>query len=110
VEVQNGAARTIFENCTFPFWSSDGNAYGLLAATALSFDRFVFFKGCNFIAGVGTTIGAILHAVANAGGLLCLDSTCGVFNVTAIGDATTKAQTWVSGGTATDGVKGIVAT
>jgi hypothetical protein len=48
--------------------------------------------------------------VAGAGGLICLDATCGVFNVTAIGDATTKGQTWVSGGTATDGVKGIVAT
>jgi len=109
VEIQNGAARTIFENCTFLFWSSDGLQYGLLAAAAASFDRFVFFKGCNFIAGVGTIIAAIFHAVAGAGGLICFDNTSGVFNVTALGDAPTKGQTWVSGGTATDGVKGIVA-
>jgi len=42
--------------------------------------------------------------------LLCLDSGCGVYGVTAIGDATTKGQTWVAGGTATNGVKGVVAT
>lgn len=108
VEIQGGTARTIFENCTFLFWSSDGDTYGLLANAAASFDRFVFFKGCNFIAGVGTIIGAVFHAAAGAGGLICVDATCGVFNVTALGDATSQAQTWASGGTATTGVKGIV--
>jgi hypothetical protein len=110
VEVSGGTARTIFENCTFLFWSSDGDTYGLLAAAAAAFDRFVLFKGCNFIAGVGTIIAAAFHAAAGAGGLICFDATSGLFNFTAIGDATTKGQTWVSGGTATDGVKGIVAT
>lgn len=110
VEISNGTARIIFENCTFLFWSSDGLQYALLANAAASLDRFVLFKGCNFIAGVGTIIAAILKAAAGAGGTICLDATCGVFNVTAIGDATTKGQTWVSGGTATNGVKGVVAT
>ena len=110
VEMQSDAARTIFENCTFLFWSSDGLQYGLLANAAASFDRFVLFKGCNFIAGVGTEIAAAFHAVAGAGGLICFDTTSGLFNFTAIGDATTKGQTWVSGGTATNGVKGVVAT
>ena len=81
VEIQSDAARTIFENCTFLFWSSDGLQYGFLAAAAASFDRFVLFKGCNFIAGVGTIIAAILHAVAGAAATICLDATCGVFNV-----------------------------
>ena len=110
VEVSGGTARTIFENCTFLFWSSDGLQYALLANAAASMDRFVLFKGCNFIAGVGTVIAAAFHAAAGAGGLICFDATSGLFNFTAIGDATTKGQTWVSGGTATDGVKGIVAT
>ena len=110
VEISNGTARTIFENCTFLFWSSDGLQYALLANAAASMDRFVLFKGCNFIAGVGTVIAAAFHAAAGAGGLICFDATSGLFNFTAIGDATTKGQTWVSGGTATDGVKGIVAT
>jgi hypothetical protein len=108
VELQNGSARNIFENCTFLFWSSDGLQYGLLIATAASLDRFILFKGCNFIAGVGTEIAAIFHAVAGAGGLICFDATSGVFNVTALGDATTLGQTWASGGTATTGAKGIV--
>ena len=108
VEVQAGTARNMFENCTFLFWSSDGDTYGLLAAAAASFDRFVFFKGCNFIAGVGTIIAAAFHVAAGGGGLICFDNTSGVFNVTALGDATTLGQMWASGGTATTGVKGIL--
>ncbi len=108
VEISNGTARTIFENCTFLFWSSDGLQYALLANAAASMDRFVLFKGCNFIAGVGTIIAAIFHIVAGAGGIVCFDATSGVFNVTALGDATSQTQTWASGGTATSGVKGIV--
>ncbi len=108
VELQSGAARTIFENCTFLFWSSDGDTYGLLVAAAAGMDRFVLIKGCNFIAGVGTIIAAVFHLVAGAGGLVCFDATSGVFNVTALGDATTLGQMWASGGTATTGVKGIL--
>ena len=108
VELQNGSARNYFEDCTFLFWSSDGLQYGLLVANAAGMDRFILFKGCNFIAGVGTIIAAVFHLVAAAGGIVCFDSTSGVFNVTALGDATTLTQIWASGGTATTGVKGIV--
>jgi len=110
VEIKGGSPRNIFENCTFPFYSSDGLQYAFLANAAASMDRFTLFKGCNFIAGVGTIIAAMFKLVAGAGGLVCLDNGCGMFNVTAVGDATTKAQMWVSGGTATNGVKGVVAT
>lgn len=110
VQITSGAARTIFESCTFPFWSSDGLQYALLVAAASGMDRFVLFKGCNFIAGVGTAIAQLFKLAASSGGLVCLDNTSGVFGVTAVGDATSKAQTWVSGGTATNGVKGVVAT
>jgi hypothetical protein len=110
VEVKGDSPRNYFDNCTFPFYSSDGLQYALLAAAAASFDRWILFKGCIFIAGIGTVIAAIFKAAAGAGGLICMDGNSGVFGVTAVGDATTKAQTWVSGGTATNGVKGIVAT
>lgn len=110
VEISAGSPRNIFENCTFLFYSSDGLQYALLVAAAAAMDRFVLFKGCNFIASIGTKIALLFSLVANAGGMLCLDSTSGVFGVTAIGDATTKPQSWVSGGTATNGVKGVVAT
>lgn len=108
VELQAGSPRNIFENCTFLFYSSDGLQYGLLVATAAAMDRFILFKGCNFIAGVGTEIAAILHLVAGAGGIACLDAMCGVFNVTAVGDATTLGQTWASGPASATGVRGVV--
>lgn len=110
VEVKGGTVRNMFEDCTFLFDSSDGLQYALYGAAAACFDRFVFFKGCNFIAGVGTKIAAAFVVASGAGGLICVDPTCGVYNFTAIADTTTKAQTWVAGGTATNGVKGVVAT
>ena len=113
VEIKSGANRTIFEDCIFPFWSTDGLQYGLLVAAASGMDRMVMFKGCNAYAansGGATAIAAFLHLAANAGGIVCFDNTSGLYNITAIGDATSKAQTFVSGGTATNGVKGIVAT
>jgi hypothetical protein len=84
--------------------------YALYAAAAGAMDRWTLFKGCNFMAGVGTAIAAAFELAASAGGIICFDSGSGLFNFTAIGDAGTKAQTFVSGGTATNGVKGVVAT
>jgi hypothetical protein len=113
VEVSGGGPRNIFEDCTFPFLSSDGLQYAFLAAGAAAMDRWVLFKRCNVIAtnaGSGLAIAQAFKLAASVGGILCLDSGSGMFNVTAIGDATTKAQCFVSGGTATNGVKGIVAT
>lgn len=111
VEIASGAARTSFEDCTFLFWSSDGLQYALLAAAATAADRFVLFKGCNFIAGLGTAIAELFHSVANGvNGKVCVDNTSGMFGVTAVGDATTKALTWFSGGTPTNVIKGVVAT
>jgi hypothetical protein len=113
VEIKGGAPRNTFDDCTFLFWSSDGLQYGLLAAAVASMDRWVLFKSCNAIAtvaGSGDAIAAFLHVVASAGGIVCFDSNSGLYNFTAIGDAASKAQTFVSGGTATNGVKGVVAT
>jgi hypothetical protein len=113
VEVAGGGPRNVFEQCIFPVLSSDGLQYFFLAAAQAAMDRWVLFKGCNFISCVGSTGTAIAQAfklAASVGGILCLDSTSGVFGVTAVGDATTKGQTYVSGGTATNGVKGVVAT
>ncbi len=113
IEVAGGGPRNIFEDCTFPFLSSDGLQYAFLAAGAAAMDRWVLFKRCNVIctnAGGGVALAVAFKLAASVGGILCFDSGSGLFNVTAIGDATTKAQTFVSGGTATNGVKGIVAT
>ena len=113
VELKSGTARNIFENCTFLFYSSDGLQYGILANAAAAADRFTLLKGCNAINAVGsggTAEAVFAKLAASSGGILCFDSGSGLFGFTAIGDATTKAQTYVSGGTATNGVKGVVAT
>jgi hypothetical protein len=113
VELKSDSVRNTFENCTFLFYSSDGLQYGILAAAAAALDRWVMCKGCNAInaVGSGSTAEAVFAKLAaSAGGILVFDSTSGLFGFTAIGDATTKAQTYVSGGTATNGVKGVVAT
>jgi len=113
VEISGGGPRNIFEDCTFPFLSSDGLQYALLAAAAAALDRWVLFKGCNFIAtpaGSGLAIAQLFKLAAAVGGILCMDGNSFAYNVTALGDATTKAQVYVGGGTATNGAKGIVAT
>lgn len=114
IEIKNHAARNVFENCTFPVFTTDGAPLVLLVAAA-SMDRWVLFKGCNALCYFGQGSGGLATAAfANlagaCGGFLCFDSTSGLFGFTAIGDAGTKAQTYVSGGTATNGVKGVVAT
>ncbi len=113
VEIAGGGPRNIFEDCTFPFLSSDGLQYALLAALGAAMDRWVLFKGCNFIAtvsGGGLAIAQLFKLAAAVGGILCMDGNSFAYRVTALGDATTLAQTYVGGGTATNGVKGIVAT
>ena len=111
VEISGNAGRVLFEDCLFPINSSDGLQYAFLAAAASAFDRWVLFKRSNFIAS-GTATAQLMHAVASSGsstGKICLDSGCGTYGVTALGDATSLTQIWVAGGTATTGTKGIVA-
>jgi hypothetical protein len=113
VEVKGNAARNIFENCTFLFYSSDGLQYALLVAAASGLDRWIAFRFCDFINAVGsgsTAIAQLFKLAAAAGGIAYVNADSGWAGVTAIGDATTKALTYAAGGTATNGVKGIVQT
>lgn len=107
VEISNGAARNIFEDCLFPIDSSDGLQYMLLAAAAAALDRYTLFKGCMFMNALGsgsTILAQLFHIVAASGGIVLLDSTTNWIG-TAIGDATTKAQVYTGGvaGVATGG-------
>ena len=113
VELQSGAGRNQFENCTFPIDSTDGLQYIVLVASASGCDRYTLFRGCLFLNALnsGSTILAqLFHLVASAGGLLIMDITSN-WMATAIGDTTTKAQVFVTGITSTNvGGKMIVAT
>lgn len=113
VEVAGGTARNVFDSCIFPFLSSDGLQYALLASAAAAGDRYILFRNCQFINCVGSTstaLAELFHLVAASGGLAVMDGNSMWVGVTAVGDATTKAQTYFGGGTATNGTKGIVAT
>jgi hypothetical protein len=114
VEISGNAARNIFEDCTFPIYSSDGAQFSFLAAAAAAIDRFTLFKNCTFInsLGSGSTIQAeLLHIVASSGGIVVFDTQT-VWMATATGDATTKTQLYMAGtaATSTTGGKAIVAT
>ncbi len=112
VELANHTVRNIFEDCTFLVDSGDG-AQAIIYAGTGGLDRFVLLKRCTIINSVGSGATALTVAMilaASAGGILVFDQGSMLAGCTAIGDATTKAQTYVGGGTATNGVKGIVAT
>lgn len=113
VEIKSGAARNIFEDCTFPVYSSDGLQHYVLCAAAAAMDRYTLFRNCMFLnaLGSGSTIEAeIFKMAASTGGLIILDVNTGWIG-TALGDATTKAQVFTSGVTSTNvGGKMIVAT
>lgn len=113
VELKSGTVRNIFEGCTFLSLSTDGLQYMILANAAAALDRWVLCRGCIAISAVGSTGTAqavFAKLAASSGGILVFDATSMLAGFTAIGDATTKGQTYVGGGTATNGVKGIVAT
>lgn len=113
VEIAGGGPRNVFEDCIFPFISSDGLQYAILGAAAAALDRWLLLKGCVFLNAVGSTstaLAELFHLAAAVGGLIVMDQNSMWVGVTAVGDATTKAQTYFGGGTATNGTKGIVAT
>lgn len=113
VEIAGGTARNVFDSCIFPFLSSDGLQYALLAAAAAAGDRYTLFRNCQFVNCVGSTstaLAELFHLVAASGGVAVMDANSMWVGVTAVGDATTKGQTYFGGGTATNGTKGIVAT
>ena len=91
VEISGGSARTLFEDCIFPVWSSDGLQYIVLGAAASALDRWTIFKACFFVSTVGTILAQLMHLVANVGGLVFMDDGC-MWHATALGDATTLGQ------------------
>lgn len=114
VEIAGGGPRNIFEDCTFPIWSSDGLQYFLLAAAVASLDRWVLFRGCQFISCIGsggTAIAQMFHTVAGMGGLILCDNRTNWYGCTAVGDAATKALTYLAAPASTStGGKATVAT
>ncbi len=101
VEVKGGAARNIFENCTFLFYSGDGNTLGIYTAAAASMDRFLLLRNCMFINAVGsaaTAMAALATLTAASGGVVAMKD-CMTVGITKLGGgvAGTDAQMWVYG-------------
>jgi hypothetical protein len=103
VEFSSGTARNIFQDCRFVAWltGSGSGAFHGLATGVAAMDRFQAFENCRFytsvFSGSGVAMAELLRASsAAAGGMFVLQAPfCA--GVTAYGDATTKALTYVIG-------------
>ena len=114
VEIAGGGPRNIFDDCTFLMDSSDGLQYYILGNAAAALDRWLLLKNCQLINAIqsgSTAIAQMFHLAASVGGMLLVDGSTYWYGITAVGDATTKGQTYMAGvaGVNTGG-KAIVAT
>jgi hypothetical protein len=106
VEFQNGSTRNVFEDCTFPIDSSDGNQFFLLANAASSVDRYNLFKRCAFLNAIqsgSTALTGAIKMVAAAGGMIVLMDCLSVGSTSLGADATSKGQIYIYGPTAAQG-------
>jgi len=100
VEFAGGCARNIFENCTFPFLSGDGNTLGILGTGAACMDRFQLFRNCLFVNAIKSTGSAmtVLASLTSAapGGLLAYHA-CLLIGITKFGDTNGLANSYCYG-------------
>lgn len=100
VEFASGTARTLFENCTFPFLSGDGATLGVLVTGASAMDRWQLFKNCVFVNCIksGGSAMTVLASITNAspGGLLAYHQ-CILIGITKFGDTIALANTYCYG-------------
>lgn len=109
VEFSGGVARTTFDQCTFPIYTSAATPLWILGTGASCMDRWQIFKNCWFLNNIasgstGLTVGASLTN-ASSGGMLVF-ANCNAVGMTKWGDTLALAQSYVSnvGGAATDGL------
>ena len=107
-----GAARNVFEDCTFPALISTAAAgLAVLVAAASAIDRATIFKRCLFYNAStfsgGTAGTGAMKLVASAGGILLLQD-CSEYGYTDWGyDAASKAEIFVTGAVPTGNSSGI---
>ena len=101
VEFKSGCARNIFENCTFPFWSGDGNTLGVLGTGNACVDRFQLFRNCVFVnsikSGSGTAMTVLGSFTTNAPGGLLAYHHCLLIGITKFGDTNGLANSYCYG-------------
>lgn len=106
VEFSGATVRNSFEDCTFPFYSGDGNTLGILGTGADCLDRWQMFKNCAFMNCIksGATQMTVLASLTNAapGGFFLLYS-CISVGSTKLGDTNALANTYVLGPTPVSG-------
>ena len=104
IEISGNSARTIFEDCLFPFYSGDGNTLGIYTAAAAALDRYTLFKNCTFINAVqsgATAMAALATLAASSGGLVAMQD-CFAVGITKLGGSVsaTDGQMYIYGPTA----------
>ncbi len=110
LELAGATPRNSFENCVFPFMTSNAGVLGILGTGNGCIDRFTRFDNCLFVNAVKSTSTTMTvmasFTTASPGGMLFLkDST--LVGITDFGDANGLANTFIDGGTVTAATSGI---
>lgn len=103
LELAGGTPRNVFEECLFPFMTSNAGVLGILGTGAACIDRFQTFRRCRFVNAIKSTSTqmTVMASLTNAapGGLLDFDADCTLIGITAFGDTNALANSYVVGPT-----------
>lgn len=111
LELDGGTPRNVFENCLFPFFTSNAAPLGILGTGNACVDRFQEFRSCAFINSIKSTSVAMTalasFTTASPGGLLNFDANCSITGITKWGDTNGLANSYVMAGSPTQATSGI---
>ena len=111
LEFAGATPRNVFEDCLFPFDTSNAGVLGILGTGAGCIDRFQLFRNTQFINNIksGSTQMTALLSLTNAapGGLIDFDSRCAIIGITKWGDANGLNNSYVSQPVPTAATSGI---
>ncbi len=111
LEFAGGTPRNVFEDCLFPFHTSNAGVLGILGTGANCMDRFQLFKRCQFINNVkssSTQMTVLASLTTNtSNGLLDFDPACSIIGITKWGDANALSNSYVSQPVPTGATSGI---
>lgn len=98
LELAGATPRNSFEDCIFPFQTSNAGVLGVLGTGAGCVDRWNLFKGCTFVNNIKSTSTqmTVLASFTNAapGGLLVFQG-CNLIGATKFGDANALANSYI---------------
>lgn len=111
LELAGATPRNVFEDCLFPFQTSNAGVLGILGTGNGCVDRFTMFKRCQFINNIKSTSTQMTalasFTTASPGGLLNFDPACSIIGITKWGDTNALNNSYVSQPVPTAATSGI---